>query len=214
MDYEKTYVEEFDVDEDEDEAIKLKIRLGFIKKVYGILLFQALLTTLVVGSALFIRDFANFIMNNPFMYILCFITCLILQLTLICCKSVSRKVPINYILLIIFTLSESYLVASSTLIYEPFSVFICSLITVVLVFGITLYACFTKKDFTLYGTTLCLLCLGLLCFSILGFFLRSRLYEIFICCAGVVLFGFYLVYDTQLVIGRNQKLISEDDYIG
>ena len=38
--------------------------------------------------------------------------------------------------------------------YEPLSVLICSVLTLAIVFGLTLYAIFTKNDITMCGGTL------------------------------------------------------------
>ena len=57
-----------------------------------------------------------------------------------CCQSVAQEVPFNYILLIIFTLCESYLLAYTTIYYEPLHVLICAGITLAIVIGLTFYA--------------------------------------------------------------------------
>ena len=217
--YENKYDYELDVENDEEDSnIQLKIRLGFIRKVYGIILFQVLITVLACISAIFFPSFQYFIQVHNEFIIISFITALVTEIMLVCCKSMSTSVPLNYILLLIFTAAESYLVASLVIIYESSSVLVCALVTFVMVLGISLYACFTKKDFTLCGTTLFLLLIGLTCFSLIGIilsrFIKITLYETFLDCAGVILFGFYLIYDTQLVIGRNKRYLSEDDYIG
>ena len=49
--------------------------------------------------------------------------------------------------------------------------------------------------------------------SIIGIFYTSAFYQSLINSCGVFLFSLYLIYDTQLVIGKNQKLISTDNYI-
>ena len=36
---------------------------------------------------------------------------------------------------------------------------------------------------------------------------------IFYCAMGVILFGMYLVYDTQLICGKHKLKLSIDDYI-
>lgn len=217
--YENKYEYELDVENDEEDSnIKLKIRLGFIRKVYGIILFQVFLTALACTCAMFFISFQRFIINHSELIIICFITALITEIMLVCCKSISTSFPTNYILLLIFTISESYMIASLVIFYETSSVLVCALVTFVMVLSISIYACFTKKDFTLCGTTLFLLLIGLTCFSLIGLilssFIKITLYQAFLDCAGVILFGFYLIYDTQLVIGRNKKYLSEDDYIG
>ena len=70
---------------------------------------------------------------------------------LVCCKKLSRKIPINYILLFIWTFLESFIVANLTSFYNYKIVLSAVGITVGMSAGLTTYACYTKKDFTYYG---------------------------------------------------------------
>lgn len=86
-------------------------RIGFIRKVYGIFSAQLLLTTAIVVTAINI-DGIEKILASPQMITL-FIISIVLNLvscfTLCCFRKVARSVPANYILLAIFTLTESFM---------------------------------------------------------------------------------------------------------
>mgnify|MGYP002626577315 CR=1 FL=1 len=196
-----------------EQQIQQSIRLGFIRKVYGILLFQLLITTIVVYYSIYNQFLNRFLVSNPGFFYLSLFGTLCTEIPIICCPGVASKVPLNYTLLLIFTFCESYLVAYTTLIYEPLSVLMCAGITLALVFGLTLYAIFTKTDITLWGGGL--VCLSVIFFilSIVGLFYRSFFYQTLLSCCGLFLFSIYLMYDTQLVIGKNKNLISTDQYI-
>jgi len=56
------------------------------------------------------------------------------------------------------------------------------------------------------GMTLMLAC-------ILSIFIRNRMLELILSVCGVLLFGVYLIYDTQLIVGGKQHELSIDDYI-
>ena len=202
------------MDEDiSEQQIQQSIRLGFIRKVYGIISFQLLITTIVVYFSIYNQFLNRFMISNPGFNYLCFFGVLFTEIPIFCCPSVASKVPLNYVLLLIFTLCESYLVAYMTLIYEPLSVLMCAGITLALVLGLTLYAIFTKTDMTLWGGGL--VCLSVIFFilSLIGIFYRSLFYQTLLNCCGLFLFSLYLMYDTQLVIGKNKILISTDQYI-
>ena len=202
------------MDEDfSEQQIQQSIRLGFIRKVYGIISFQLLITTIVVYFSIYNQSLNRFIVSNPGFIYLFFFGTLFSEIPILCCPSVASKVPLNYVLLLIFTLCESYLVAYTTLFYEPLSVLLCAGITLALVLGLTLYAIFTKTDMTLWGGGL--VCLSVIFFilSIIGIFYRSLFYQTLLNCCGLFLFSIYLMYDTQLVIGKNKNLISTDQYI-
>ena len=202
------------MDEDNTEQqIKTNIRLGFIRKVYGIILFQLLITTIVIYFSIYSQVFAQFMVSSVGFFYLCVAGVFCTEIPIICCPSVARNVPLNYILLLIFTLCESYLVAYTTLFYEPLSVLMCAGITLAIVIGLTLYAIFTKTDLTVWGGALVSLSIIFMILSIIGIFFRSLFYQTMLNCIGVFLFSLYLIYDTQLVIGKNKNLISTDDYI-
>ena len=114
---------------------------------------------------------------------------------LACYRSVSRKVPVNYILISLFTVTEAFIVSLSTMLFEPKIVIIVASLTAGIVISLTIYAITTKKDFTYCGGFLYMCCFVLIFTSILGFFYRSMLYEILFISFSVMLFGFYLIYD-------------------
>ena len=210
------YVEEsYEVLEEDksEEQIQQKIRLGFIRKVYGILLFQLLLTTLIVYLTIRYRILNEFLLSNPAFLYLCIAGVLFTEIPIICCQSVAQKVPLNYILLLIFTISESFLVAHTTLYYEPLSVLICAGLTLAVVIALTLYAIFTKTDLTVCGGALASLSIISLILTIIGIFYSSLFYHTLINAFAVFLFSLYLIYDVQLVVGKNKVFLSSDSYI-
>ena len=205
--------EEDNIENQDEEQIKIKIRLGFIRKVYGIIFIQVLITTICTYFAVTKVAVSSFLINNPNLWIIAFIGLLATEIPIICCRRVARKVPINYILLLIFTLCESYFVVSLTLEFEPMSVLLAAGLTVVVVLGLTIYAMFTKSDITLCGGTLFVFSLLLLILSIVGIFFRNYFFQTLIDCLGLLLFSAYLIYDIQMLIGNKSKKFSEDDYI-
>lgn len=207
--------ESLDVFEEDktEELIQQKIRLGFIRKVYGILLFQVLITTIVVYYATYSKVLQAFMISSPGFIYLCVAGAIFTEIPIICCPSVARKVPLNYILLLIFTMCESYLVASTTIYYEPVSVLICAGLTLCIVLALTFYAITTKTDVTMCGGALVSLSVIMIILGIIGIFYQSLFYQTFVNSFGVFLFSLYLIYDTQLVVGKKKNFISTDDYI-
>lgn len=96
---------------------------------------------------------------------------------------------------------------------DPKTVMIAAILTAVIVFALTLYACTTKTDFTYCGGILFMLCLGLVGASILSIFWSNRILDIAITYGGALLFGLYLIYDTQLIVGKHSHKLSIDDYV-
>lgn len=93
-----------------------------------------------------------------------------------------------------------------------FVVIIAATMTLAITLAATLYAMFTKTDFTTkWGIILVILC-ALLFLGIFSIFWYDRFLLILYCTLGVILFGIYLIIDTQLILGGKRLQFSIDDY--
>ena len=189
------------------------IRTGFIKKVYGILSFQMAITTLLVGISMCVPTYSKFQLANVWIMWTCLIFSIGSIISLVCFKDLARKVPTNYCLLILFTFCEAYLVSFVCNMTQPKIVFMAASMTCFITFSLTFYACTTKRDFTIYGSILFLLASVLFLFSIFFLFTHNKLIHIIVSCFGVLIYSFYLIYDTQLLLGNKENAIDTEDYI-
>jgi len=189
------------------------IRTGFIKKVYGILSFQMIVTTLMCILAMCVQGFSKFQLSNPWLLWASLIFSIATIVSLSCFRDLSRKVPLNYILLILFTISKGYMISFVCNLTQPKIVFMAASMTCFILLALTLYACITKRDFTIYGSLIFLFSCVLLLFSIFFLFTHNKLIHIIVSCIGVLIFSFYLIYDTQLLIGNKENAMDTDDYI-
>jgi FtsH-binding integral membrane protein len=193
--------------------ISLHIRLGFIRKVYGVLSAQLFLTMLLCFISMTTPSFQKFQVDHPTLMYIAAGCSIILVLALSCFKSLARTVPTNYILLAIFTLCEAYLVSLLCGIVEPKLVFMAAAMTCAITFALTYYACTTKKDFTIYNSALFIAATCLLLFSLFAMFTRNNIVHILISSCGVFLYSMYLIYDTQVIMGNKQYELDVEDYI-
>ena len=137
-----------------------------------------------------------------------------IECAILCCKSVARKTPTNYILLLIFTLCQAFVFASICSHYPSSDVLTAAGMTAAVTVALTFYACTTKTDFTICGGLFFILGMALLCLMICSFvFSFAAWYHPFVSALLVVFYGLYLIYDTQLVAGGGQHELSYDDYI-
>ena len=166
---------------------------------------------MIVG--VYSEDYRFFVRNNIWLLITCLVVYLVTFYAMLYVRSLSRKVPVNYILLTLFTLAFSYIVSCSTAEYDPPTIMIAALLTCAIVFALTLYACTTKTDFTICGGLLFVFGIVLLVASLMAIFIRSRVLQIVISACSVVLFSIYLIYDTQLILGKGELKLQIDDYI-
>ena len=199
-------------EENENKEIERKLRNGFIRKVYGTIFFQLLITTAVVYYVMTNESIMNYMFQNTNLIFLPLILSIGIMLILVCTQA-SQQVPLNYILLIAFTLLEAFMVSFTTIYFDPISVLACAGMTMIIVFGLSMYACFTKRDMTMMGGFLLSFSLILIFLGIIGIFFRSYFYQMFLDSLGVLLMSLYLIYDTQLVIGQKKNFIEMDLYI-
>lgn len=196
-----------------------EIRMGFVRKVFGLLTCQLLMTTLVAGACFAKRNDPKFVklMANPGVLFGALGGFLATYIALVCCE-VDKKVPVNYILLTIFTFCMSIMVGHAVMrVPDPSVVLAASAMTLGSVTSIMLYAVCSKSDFTVYAPALFQ---ASLVFAICGLFvaLFAPKMHYFLACGGVILFGIFLLVDTQIIMsgaygGHRKYQIDEDSYI-
>lgn len=191
-------------------------RLGFVRKVYGILAAQLTLTVVVCAFAMATSESGfGFFLNTHYWLTWVWLAISICSIIPLICFS--REVPLNYTLLATFTLAEALLVAQVCAIYAATDggmiVLTAAIMTLGITLSLTLYACTTKSDFTMSGGILFVLLTAFILFGLFAWFSGSRIMNTLYCTLGVILYGIYLIYDTQLLIGGKRHSLSMDDYI-
>lgn len=92
-------------------------RVGFIRKVYLILTAQLVFTAGFVAFAMNDLTVREWIYFNQWMWAPVCILLIFTELAMICSRKLARSVPINYILLFVFTCCETYFVALISVTY-------------------------------------------------------------------------------------------------
>ena len=81
------------------------------------------------------------------------------------------------------------------------------------IFALTVYAIFTKSDFTTCGAISIVIGVAILVGTIIGIFVQNDWYHIGLSILSTIGYGAYIVMDIQLVIGTNKYEYAVDDYI-
>lgn len=84
---------------------------------------------------------------------------------------------------------------------------IAALLTLSITASLTIYAFKTETDFTMQGGALFIFGTVLFFFGILTMFFHSPVLNTIYVCAMGILYGFYLIYDTQLIVGGKVIII-------
>lgn len=217
-------IEQANLNDDQNGPVFLKDagfnpRIGFVKKVYGILSTQLAFTVLLCWYAMQTAEagFGAFIANCVPLLFLALIVNFITMIVVFCCRSVAQTVPSNYIVLSIFTFTEAYSVAAICTYYQLEGmgdlVLMAAVMTAAMTFALTLYACTTRTDFTVYGGLLFIIACAFILVIIFSCFTNNPFLHALIAALGVIFYGIYIIYDTELIIGGGQYELSIDDYI-
>ena len=126
-------------DEEIEKIIAEKVREGFITKVYGIIAYQILVTSLIVYLGFVSTWFQEVILKSKFflgLNIVITITCLFLPMF---SAKLLQKMPTNYIILTLFTISFSCIISMETNKYTVKSVMSALFLTLATVLTLTYY---------------------------------------------------------------------------
>ncbi|XP_053207729.1 protein lifeguard 1-like [Panonychus citri] len=189
------------------------IRLKFIRKVYGILSLQLLVTMGFVLAFTLSEEVKGFALKNSWLLFVALGFSLVSLITLACC-GVHRTFPGNLVCLGIFTLSESVMIGFTTAFRRGEIVLYAVIITAAIVLSLTLFAFQTKIDFTAFNGILFVCLMVFMLFGILAIFIKGKIVMLIYSAVGALLFSAYLVIDTQMIVGGSHKLqFSPEDYI-
>lgn len=171
-------------------------------------------TVLWTGLVYASNDLQIMIYDNLWLYYLCLVVTLGISIGMTCHYQKVRKVPLNYILLSIYTVTHSYLIAAITAQYEMETVMLAAVSTWGMFISLTLYACFTKKDLTKLGGALCAATIALFIGIIFLAFVNIPIVRVAIIIIVIILMAVWLVHDTQLIVGGSHRKfqLEMDDY--
>jgi FtsH-binding integral membrane protein len=187
--------------------------MNFIKKVYSILTVQLLIVVSACLLTMFDKSVSRFQRKNKEIFYVAMVLSILLLLLITCVDIARRKVPINYILLFIFTVCEAYMVSYACAVSKPKIVLMAASMTCGMVLCLTLYACITDTDYTQYGAILFGFAIVLMIMSIFLLFTKNKTLYVILCALGVFLFSIYIIYDTQLILRKGAYSLGLDDYI-
>ena len=189
-------------------------QMNFVRKVYMILATQLSITTLFIVAVQTSKGFNLFMRENMGLAIAMAVMALCISCAIVCCFG--RQVPINYILLFLFTFCESWAIAGITAFYDPTIVMMAGGATALTTVALTIYAWRTKHSIEFFGAIAFVVCLAMLPIAIISIFVRVGALNTVYCCLGVVLYGIFLIIDTMLIVKGDTmsgQKCSMDDYI-
>ncbi|KAK7481055.1 hypothetical protein BaRGS_00027691 [Batillaria attramentaria] len=195
------------------------IRHAFIRKVYMILSLQLLVTLGFIALFIFVKPVKAWVQEEgAWFYYVSYVTFLVTYIAMICCPSVRRQSPGNFICLSIFTLVFSYMVATISSFYDTKCVLLAAGITAAVCISISIFAVQTKIDFTvcsglLFALVMVLFWFGWTCLITYYAWGYNYIMDAVYSGLGALVFALFLVFDTQLIMGGRKYELSAEEYI-
>lgn len=192
------------------------LRAGFLRKVYGILSAQMMLTVSVAAACTCIKPVQSaflemFHSHSRAVQFAIFIPTLLSLLSLQ--LGAKRHFPSNYILLFVFTLSQAINVGYVCTVYEAAGlghlILMAFAITAVIFLVLTLYTLHAGKDMSYMRGFLFTALTSLVLASLVAVFVPQLRESLVFAVLGALTFCGYIVYDTW----RIEKQFGYDDYI-
>ena len=160
-------------------------------------------------------DFKKFCMQAYWLMILASIGSITTMCMIICCFG--RQVPLNFILLTIFTLCEGFMVATITAAYDEKTVMLAGLATALTTISLTIYAMFTKVNIEVFYALIFVIYIAMFPLMIVGWLIGLAWIRVLYCCLGLIFYSIFLIVDTMQICRSNKSLggyaVEYDDYI-
>lgn len=195
----------------------ITIRAAFIRKVFLIVAIMLAVVGFMSAIPFLHEDTMKFVHRNPSIYMLSYVSFLVVYIALMCCESVRRSFPANLICTALLTLAIGYMTMMLCSMYNLQAVVLCLVITTLCCGAIIIFSSQTKYDLTsmmgyVFIASMVLMIFGLVAMiSVMAFDVKF-LYTVYAGLAAL-LFMFYLAIDIQMIMGGRKYEISPEDHI-
>lgn len=182
------------------------IRLGFIRKVYGILSAQLAFTTLVGAIIVSSTGIQEFLKENSWLLLVNLFVTLAVMFALMIKRT---EYPVNFYLLGAFTFFESLSVGFIASFYSVSTIIQAFCMTTIVVICLTAYTFQSKRDFKAGGAILFSLLMILIIGGLFQVFFQNEILHTSLAILGAFIFSGFIVFDTQMLM----KTLSPEEYM-
>ncbi|XP_039592527.1 protein lifeguard 1-like [Polypterus senegalus] len=211
------------------------VRRAFIRKVYLTLMVQIAITVGIICMFIYWETPKVWIRAHSWFTFATFPAAFVLIIILSCCSDIRRRVPLNFVFLILFTAVEGLMLGSTAAllgsqvpsagetgastskddggacvfqaaaIFQADEVMWAVAATGIVCFSLSIFALQTKWDFTTLSGIIWVFLWTLIASGILFAIIRSRWLSIVYAGSGTLIFSIYLVIDTQMMLGGKHR---------
>ena len=183
-------------------------RATLVRRTYGVVFLGVIVTCVGAAFAMSQPAMLGAVVEHPFLSMIGVFAPLFLVLRN------PRQFPQNVVLTGLFTFAVGVWLAPVLLVGErmqPGIINQAALLTLGTFGALSMYAVFSKRDFSAWGSFFAIGLIVLLLTSILNLFFRSAVGGLWISAAAVFVFGGLLVFDTWRIVRSGQY--GEEDYV-
>ena len=127
-----------------------------------------------------------------------------LSIVIFCGYKLMRKAPFNYMILFLYTIVTSVLVASISAFVQPKYVMIAAIMTFGMFLGLTIFAFFIRADLTILRGMISTIGITLLLMIIFLILYSSMFIYIIVASLVIVLMSIYIIWDTRMIVGHEK----------
>jgi FtsH-binding integral membrane protein len=183
-------------------------RATLVRRTYGLVFLSVIVTMLGAAFAFSQESVMTAVMQHPFIAFIC------LFIPLIMAQRQARVFPQNIILTFLFTFVEGIFIAPFLLMAErsaPGAVSQAALLTFATFGVLSLYAVFSRRDFSAWGSFFMIGLFVLIIASLINVFVGSAAGALWISAVGVLVMAGLLVFDTWRLL--RSGMLGPDDYV-
>ena len=162
------------------------------------------------------KDVQQWIFSNMWLWYLCLVAFMCISCGMMCHYKKIRKVPLNYALLGMYTITYSYVIAAIIPLYRAEAAVYAAVATFLMFIGLTAYACLTKNDMTKMGGLLSTVCMMVFCFILFQFIIGyNKILHLVFVIVIILITSMWIIHDTQLIVGgkHHRYQLELDDYV-
>jgi FtsH-binding integral membrane protein len=192
------------------DACEAAVRAGFLRKVFGIVAAQLLLTAAMAALFMFTPPVREFVIATPSLLMLTFFS----SLGFLCAAHANKdRHPVNLYYVLGFTVSLGYSVGVTCALHQKAGLGLVVLeavgLTGAVTTALTLYALRTKKDFSYLGSALGSALFVLIFGGLVASLTGLPALHFALAVGGAAIFSLYIIYDVQMI----SKRVSPDEYV-
>jgi FtsH-binding integral membrane protein len=183
-------------------------RATLVRRTYGLVFLSVIVTILGTAFAMTQPPLMEAVIRHPFITFFC------MFIPLIMAQRAARDFPKNLIFTFLFTFVEGIFLAPFLGLAEarsPGVVGQAALLTLAAFGVLSLYAVFSKRDFSAWGSFFVVGLVVLFIAMLINMFVASAAGALWIAAIGVMIFSGLLVFDTWRIVRSGQY--GQDDYV-